>query len=77
MTTEETKELQDVLWTFPQGESEPYGHVPVNRIYEAMQKWGIKQHNQAIDDAIAVLKKFQTINGENDWLIPEMQKLKK
>jgi len=27
---------EEILWSFPQGESEPYGHVPIKRIYEAM-----------------------------------------
>jgi len=33
----QTKE--EILWSFPQGESEPYGRVPVHRIYEAMDKY--------------------------------------
>lgn len=31
-----SKTKEDILWSFPQGESEPYGHVPIKRIYEAM-----------------------------------------
>lgn len=30
---------EEALFCYPQGESEPYGHVPVNRIYEAMDRW--------------------------------------
>lgn len=30
---------EEILFCYPQGESEPYGHVPVNRIYEAMDRW--------------------------------------
>lgn len=32
----ESKTKEDILWSFPQGESEPYGHPPINRVYEAM-----------------------------------------
>ena len=30
---------EEILWSFPQGESEPYGHAPVKRIYEAMDNY--------------------------------------
>ena len=30
---------EKILWSFPQGESEPYGHPPIHRIYEAMDKY--------------------------------------
>ena len=46
MTTNQTKSKEEVLWSFPQGESEPYGRPPINRIYEAMDAYA-KQ--EAID----------------------------
>jgi hypothetical protein len=38
-----SKSKDEILWSFPQGESEPYGGVPVNRIYEAMDKYAKQQ----------------------------------
>lgn len=38
---------EEVLWSFPQGESEPYGRVPTDRIYEAMDEY-TKQYGRWI-----------------------------
>lgn len=40
---DKVKSKEDILWSFPQGESEPYGHVPTKRIYEAMETYATQQ----------------------------------
>jgi hypothetical protein len=38
------KSKEEILFSYPQVESEPYGHVPINRIYEAMDKYAAEVH---------------------------------
>ena len=49
-----------ILFSYPQGESEPYGHVPINRIYEAMDNYA---HQESLNFFNWVIDKYTTDEG--------------
>jgi transcriptional regulator of heat shock response len=59
-----SKTKEETLWSFPQGESEPYGKVPTNRIYEAMDSWA---EQQSIEFLLYVIGKMELPKGLREF----------
>lgn len=68
------KTKNEILFSYPQGESEPYGRIPTNRIYEAMDMYSeqeIKEYTEWLFDekgGIAEVNKQNSIQLDTDQL---------
>jgi hypothetical protein len=65
------KSKEEILFSYPQEESEPYGHVPIGRIYEAMDKYAAEVHfgykkwiSDIVDEGVEKMEKLKSLTDE-------------